>query len=459
MGADQNLINSVKRLGPSRLRDDSGWISALTAIGDYVAVKKQQFNEATKNVNSVTQDIPDVGKLGDYKAEVDGLLKTMKNVPAFMPKYKKAVNRYNEIMSNFEGTKSILSLAAKKKLKLAGVDQDSPKETQGNISDISIYESAESIVLNSDIMQNRHTTEMTDDGPKYVFRDANGVKTGEILVKDWVDEKVDLVSDSQSNIDVLHTLIETNGANAKINGVVYAEDDIKQKVTEYTESMWRTGSDKTNILFNTPLMTSNGSMTFMDYYASQDKIYVESMRDADQSGEFLDYEGSDANDESRVLARRNILKKGMWDKGEEIIIKEKWNEFVKMSIDHMYNVSETRVVGGKGKGKGKQRKVGANGYVRNYALSEDDSSTGEFDPRQEWVGTKTPDDIDKMAQSINSGEMFRDWFNHLYIPIKDENNKTVAFNIELESGTTIPNQISIEKVRLNLIGSGKLDTL
>ena len=116
MGADQNLINSVKRLGPSRLRDDSGWISALTAIGDYVAVKKQQFNEATKNVNSVTQDIPDVGKLGDYKAEVDGLLKTMKNVPAFMPKYKKAVNRYNEIMSNFEGTKSILSLAAKKKL-------------------------------------------------------------------------------------------------------------------------------------------------------------------------------------------------------------------------------------------------------------------------------------------------------------------------------------------------------
>ena len=206
-------------------------------------------------------------------------------------------------------------------------------------------------------------------------------------------------------------------------------------------------------------MTSNGSMTFMDYYASQDEIYVKSMQDADQSGDFLDYEGSDVNDESRVLARSNFLKKGMWDKGEERIIKEKWNEFVKMSIDHMYNVSETRVVGGKGKGKGKQRKVGANGYVRNYALSEDDSSTGEFDPRQEWVGTKTPDDIDKMAQSINSGEMFRDWFNHLYIPIKDENNKTVAYNIELESGATIPNQISIEKVRLNLIGSGKLDTL
>ena len=53
MGADQNLINAVKRMGPSRFRDDSGWIKALGAIGKYAAVKRKQFQNATENFEGV----------------------------------------------------------------------------------------------------------------------------------------------------------------------------------------------------------------------------------------------------------------------------------------------------------------------------------------------------------------------------------------------------------------------
>ena len=114
MGADQTLISAVKSMGPSRFRNDDGWLKALGTVGKYTAVKRKQFRDATENFNGVVEDV-DIDGLVQYKEEVNDLLKTMKNVPAFMPKYKKASNRYNEIMSNIEGTKKMLTGLAEKK--------------------------------------------------------------------------------------------------------------------------------------------------------------------------------------------------------------------------------------------------------------------------------------------------------------------------------------------------------
>jgi hypothetical protein len=59
-----------------------------------------------------------------------------------------------------------------------------------------------------------------------------------------------------------------------------------------------------------------------------------------------------------------------------------------------------------------------------------------------------------MEDEINSGNVFRDWFGHKYIPIQ-ENGVTVRYNIELRSGTTIDFQPTVQQVKLNLLESKK----
>ena len=211
MGADQNLINSVKRMGPSKFRDDSGWIKALGAVGKYVAVKQKQFNEAPAKVSGVIEEV-DIDGLVQYKEEVNGLLKTMKNVPAFMPKYKKAANRYNEIMSNVEGTKTLLSSLGKKKVLIGD-----------NAYDVYSYKSASEIATDADGMNGRYTTRMSESGPVMVFN--NGAS--EMLVSDYVSSNPMLVSSSKDSIEKSYKIVNS-GATSKINWQDYNKKNLRK---------------------------------------------------------------------------------------------------------------------------------------------------------------------------------------------------------------------------------------
>ena len=334
MGADQNLINAVKRMGPSKFRDDSGWIKALGAIGKYAAVKRKQFQNATENFEGVIEDV-DIDGLRDYKTEVDGLLKTMKNVPAFMPKYKKAVNRYNEIMSNIEGTKTLLSSLAKKKDKIGT-----------NKSNLSIYQDVAEMAVDSDVMQSDYTVKMSDKGPVMVFENKK-----EILVSDYVKKNPILISDSEVNNDAINTVIKTQGADAKRNNKEYADVTTKDEVSKVVEKMWITGNDKTTILFNTPYQTVYGEMTFMDYLARTDSKYNEVLTKIQNLGENKEImQVYEMDGDAYIHEQSNILKQGLWTKGDEQTIKQKYKDFLQTEvIKHQYETNEGKVYNSQGK--------------------------------------------------------------------------------------------------------------
>ena len=328
MGADQNLINAVKRMGPSRFRDDSGWIKALGAIGKYAAVKRKQFQNATENFEGVIEDV-DIDGLVQYKEEVNGLLKTMKNVPAFMPKYKKAANRYNEIMSNIEGTKTLLSSLAKKKDKIGT-----------NKSNLSIYQDVAEMAVDSDVMQGNYTVKMSDKGPVMTI---NGMQ--EILVSDYVQKSPILRSDSTTNEELIFEVIKTHGSDAKINNKKYAEATTGDEVSQVVEKMWITGNDKTTILFNTPYKTANGEMTFMDYYANKDVNYQKSIEKTQEnkitSDQPISMTQLDISSEADIDEAANLLKRELWKNTSEEKLKREYKKFIQEEvINYQYQINQ-----------------------------------------------------------------------------------------------------------------------
>ena len=442
MGADQNLINAVKRMGPSRFRDDSGWIKALNAVGKYVAVKQKQFSQATENFNGVIEDV-DIDGLVDYKEEVNGLLKTMKNVPAFMPKYKKAANRYNEIMSNIEGTKTLLSSLAKKKVLIGE-----------NANDLSSYKSSSEIATDADVMNGRYTTRMSENGPVMVFN--NGAS--EILVSDYVSSNPMLISSAQTSIDASFELIKKNGSTAKIQGLDVSEEKLAQDVTNFVDKSWRgKNNEKTTLSFDVVYQTENGPMTFMDYYADKQANYRDALI---KSREEVKAQNLGPVTEEEVIEQEaNILKRELWKNSSEETLKQAYKDFLQEVTKFQYDNNESRY-DGRNSGSSKNKILpGANGRVYNYALAtvQEDGSF-DFTDSEEYVPRKTLKEMKDMEDEINSGNVFRDWFGHKYIPIQ-ENGVTVRYNIELRSGTTIDFQPTVQQVKLNLLESkqGSLD--
>jgi len=444
MAADQNLINAVKRMGPSKFRDDSGWIKALGAIGKYAAVKQKQFNQATENFNGVIEDV-DIDGLRDYKEEVDGLLKTMKNVPAFMPKYKKAANRYNEIMSNIEGTKTLLSSLAKKKVLIGE-----------NANDLSSYKSASEIATDADVMNGKYTTRMSESGPVMVFN--NGAS--EILVSDYISSNPMLVSSAQTSIDASFELIKKNGSTAKIQGLDYSAETVAQDVTNFVDKSWRgKNNEKTTLLFDVAYQTENGSMTFMDYYADKQENYRNALIKSRQDVKAQNL--GPISEEEVIEQEANYLKRALWENSSEETLKQAYKDFLQEVTKFQYDNNESRYDGGGGGGSGNKGKVlpGAEGRVYNYALATvNKDGSFDFTDAEDYVRHKTVKEMKDMEDEINSGNSFRDWFGHKYIPIQ-ENGVTVRYNIELRSGTTIDFQPTVEQVKLNLLESkqGSLD--
>ena len=444
MGADQNLINAVKKMGPSRFRDDSGWIKALSAVGKYVAVKQKQFSQATENFNGVVEDV-DIQGLVEYKEEVNGLLKTMKNVPAFMPKYKKAASRYNEIMSNIEGTKTLLSSLAKKKVLIGE-----------NANDLSSYKSSSEIATDADVMNGKYTTRMSESGPVMVFN--NGAS--EILVSDYISSNPMLISSAQTSIDASFELIKKNGSTAKIQGLDYSAETVAQDVTNFVDKSWRgKNNEKTTLSFDVAYQTESGSMTFMDYYANKQENYRNALI---KSREDVKAQNLGPISEEEIIEQEaNILKRELWKNSSEETLKQAYKDFLQEVTKFQYDNNESRYDGGGNNSSGNKGKVlpGAEGRVYNYALATvNEDGSFDFTDAEDYVRHKTIKEMKDMEDEINSGNVFRDWFGHKYIPIK-ENGVTVRYNIELRSGTTIDFQPTVEQVKLNLLESkqGSLD--
>ena len=435
MGADQNLINAVKRMGPSRFRDDSGWIKALGAVGKYVAVKQKQFNEATENFSGVIEDV-DIDGLVQYKEEVNGLLKTMKNVPAFMPKYKKAANRYNEIMSNVEGTKTLLSSLGKKKVLIGD-----------NADDLSSYKSASEIATDADVMNGRYTTRMSESGPVMVFN--NGAS--EMLVSDYVSSNPMLVSSSKDSIEKSYKIVNS-GATSKINGQDYSKETVMLSVNSFVDEVWRgKNNEKTTMTFDVSYPTAEGEITFMDYYADKQENYRNALI---KSREDVKAQNLGPVSEEEVIEQEaNYLKRSLWENSSEETLKQAYKDFLQEVTKFQYDNNTSRYKGGSGS-KSKNIFPGSQGFVINYALSEKNED-GTFKFNEQYVERQTPKAMKEMEDEINSGKPFRDWFGHRYIPIKDKNNKTVRYNIELKSGGTIEFQPTIQDVKLNLLQSKK----
>ena len=255
-----------------------------------------------------------------------------------MPKYKKAANRYNEIMSNIEGTKTLLSSLAEKKVKLGE-----------NSSNLSIYQQPGEIALDSDVMAGKYTTRMSDQGPVMVLN--NGAD--EILVSDYVARKTILVSDSKANNDILNTLINTLGADAKRNNETYAAETVKSEVSKSVDEMWINGNDKTTILFNTSYETKDGSTTFMDYLAKTDPTYaaaLEKISKPDTQGEFTDWSQYDMPSDAYINEQADILKRGLWTEGDQQTIKQKYKDFLQIEvINHQYQVNQGKKYDARGK--------------------------------------------------------------------------------------------------------------
>ena len=340
-------------MGPSKFRDDSGWLKALGAIGKYAAVKRKQFQVATENFNGVVEDV-DIKGLVEYKDEVNGLLKTMKNVPAFMPKYKKAANRYNEIMSNVEGTKTLLTALAAKKVKIGE-----------NSSNLSAYQSTAEIAIDADVMNSRYTTRMSESGPVMVFNDG----ASEMLVSDYIAKNPILISDSKTSNDAINTTVAAFGPVAKTEGKEYDPITVKTKVSQDVDQMWTIGNDKTTILFNTNYETKDGSITFMDHLAKTDPTYAEILIKIQNLGENKEImQVYEMDGDAYIHEQSNILKQGLWTEGDEETIKQKYKEFLQNDvIKYQYDSETTPPI----KNNYKQPENYYVGYGGGYLLKEE----------------------------------------------------------------------------------------
>ena len=337
MGADQALIQGVSKMGPSRFRDDSGFINALGSIGKYIATKKQIMRNATDGFNAAAEDI-DIESLAAIQTEVDGLLKTISKVPAFMPKYKKARNRYNELLKVVESSKETISAFAAKRLKIGS-----------NISDISVYQSAGDTSIDADVMVGAYTTRIDPNaGPIIIFQNGS-----EMLMEEYVNKQPHLKSESKTNNDLINTLADKYGGNAKRNNEEYSANSVKTAVSHAVEDLWINGNDKQTILYNTKYQTPEGEMTFMDYYAKKNPGFVETLNrlsNPESEGQFMDWSEYDVPSDAYLEESANVMKVELWGKNTEGAIKSAYKEFLeKEVILHDYETNSGKSYNAQGK--------------------------------------------------------------------------------------------------------------
>ena len=346
MAVNQSLIAAAGKMGGSTTNTGAGIVKAIGAIGRYVAAKKKIFQVATAGFNAVEEDIPEA-QLAEYKEKVDRLKKTMKNLPAFMPKYKQAVDEYNGIMKEVSDFKTQSGLLAQSKVGIAE-----------NAKDLSSYQSNNiNLELHTDVITESYTAFMDPKGPMMRFDDGR-----EMLMEDYLKIKPQFISESKDLVDEAYSLIETHGALDKINSVNRATGSIAQEVTGHAEKVFTQGNHATNILFNKKFVTPHGKITFMDWLAFTDdegsEVYTRLLNDitVDQN----------ASDEPRsatqtvtlttqdvVDGSADMIKRQLWQEypGSLDALEKKYNEFLMMNIKHAQDINIARNIdGGNGSG-------------------------------------------------------------------------------------------------------------
>ena len=320
MAADQNLIRAVSAMGPSKFRDDRGWIKAIGAIGKYVATKQAIFKEGNESFdeNSGFAEDIDSEALKTYQETSDANLKTIKNVPAFLPKYKKAVASQNAIYKELELNKSNSAAFADLKVQAANAKFDN----------ISNYRKSKYAVLYADLISENYVYKMSSDGG--IITGSDGV---EVLVSDLLESsKPRLVTDSKASNDIINGITTKFGVEAKLAGKDIATETVGNQINKAVDDMWIIGNDNTTILYNTNYATSGGEMTFMDYYAQ--KKGVDKMMSGTMTYGMLSEEALDAT--------LSLAKDDLWENGNQKEIKAAYKDFLLNEVTmHEYNINET----------------------------------------------------------------------------------------------------------------------
>lgn len=321
MAADQNLIRAVSAMGPSKFRDDRGWVKAISAVGKYVATKQAIFKEANESFDensSFAEDLDTIG-LEAYQQTSDANLKTIKNVPAFLPKYKKAVASQNAIYKELELNKSNSAAFADLKVKVGNAKFDN----------ISNYKKSKYAVLYADLISENYVYKMSSDGG--IITGSDGV---EVLVSDLLESsKPRLVTDSKASNDIINGITTKFGVEAKLAGKDIATETVGNQINKAVDDMWIVGNDNTTILYNTNYATSGGEMTFMDYYA-QKKGVGQLMVNLIESDEEMP--------EGTLEASYALAKDDLWENGNQKEIKAAYKDFLLNEVTmHEYNINET----------------------------------------------------------------------------------------------------------------------
>jgi len=345
MAINQGLIAAAGKMGGSTTNTGAGIVKAIGAIGRYVAAKKKIFQAATAGFNAVEEDVP-LDQLPQYKTRVSELAKTIKNVPAFMPKYKKAVEEYNDIMKQVSDFKTQTTELAKSKIGMAE-----------NAKDLSSYQSnGTHLDLHTDVVTESYTAFMDTRGP--MMRFENGT---EMLIADYLKIKPEFISESKDLSDEAYSLIETHGTLDKINGVNRAAGSIAQEVTAHAEKVFTQGNHATNILFNKKFVTPSGKKTFMDWLAFVDdegsSVYNKLLEDVTVDQNASDEPRSATQTvtlttEDIVDGSADMIKRGLWEKypGGLEALEEKYNDFLMMNIEHQQDINLTRISNSKNSG-------------------------------------------------------------------------------------------------------------
>ena len=442
MAINQSLIQAAGKMQGTLRNTGDGIVKGIQAVGRYVAAKQKIFQAATAGFNAVEEDIPEA-QLAEYKEKVDKLKKTMKNVPAFMPKYKQAVEEYNSIMKQITDFKTQSSALAQSKIGIAE-----------NSKDLSKYQSNQvHLEYHTDVVTENYVAFADPRGPMMRFDDGS-----EILIEDYLQIKPEFISESKDLMAAADNLIETHGTLDKINNVNRAAGSIAQDVSAHAEEVFTTGNHATNIAFNKKFVTATGKKTFIEWLINDDpessRVYNEILdqitRDENASDEPRSATQTVTLTTEDVVGGAAIeLQRKLWEQypGGLEAIEEKYNEFLMQNIQHQQEINSVRTTNGGGGGSGnptvwdleeKYKMFPGNasegrGYVDYADYDEENKSYGVVRLYPQ-TGQKIKNQYDDIMNNTKAGDQFFDFLANKYTVVGSGENMT--YKVTSPGGTT-----------------------
>lgn len=445
MAINQGLIQAAGKMQGTLRNTGEGIVKGIQAVGRYVAAKQKIFQAATAGYNAVEEDIP-VEQLAEYKTKVDELKKTLKNVPAFMPKYKQAVEEYNGIMKQVTDFKAQSSALAQSKIGIAE-----------NAKDLSKYQSNQvNFEYHTDVVTENYVAFMDPRGPMMRFDDGH-----EILIEDYLQIKPEFISESKDLMTAADSLIETHGTLDKINNVNRAAGSIAQDVSAHAEEVFTTGNHATNIAFNKKFITATGKKTFIEWLINDNpegsQLYNEILdritRDENASDEPRSATQTVTLTTEDVVQGAGIsMQREVWQQypGGLEAIEEKYSDFLMQNIKHQQEINSVRNADGGG-----GNKTGNPTYwdlEEEYKMFPGIASQGrgypdyaDYDEESKrygvvnlypsvTTGKKIQNQYDDIMTKVNPGDQFTDFLSNKFTVVGSGENMT--YKVTSPGGTT-----------------------